>query len=431
VLLGILVVNGCTSCGPGEPEVEPAVYAGESVTCVVLDGSRLRCWGRNESGDLGMGIDPELQEFVGDDEIASSVEAVELPIAVRSASVGHTPSCALLADGAVRCWGGGAWLGYLGFPGAPGQGIGDDETLAEGPAADLGEPALQVAVGGHHACVRLEEGRVKCFGAAGNGETGYGTTELLGDEADEIPAKLPAVELGGPAIHVAAGLEMSCATLEGGSVRCWGYDGAGRLGLAQGYDENGAPIVIGDDEVPASVPAIRLPEPAVAVTSPATHLCALHESGRVTCWGEPGPWLGYGERLLEVGEGYGDDEHPDVLGTVDIGETVVELGVGAHFTCARLESGAVKCWGSPRYGATGSGEQKYLGYRQTPAEIDPVALGGKAVGLAVGWNHACAMLEGGTLRCWGYAGTGALGHGNTEDIGDDEKPVDVEPVPYR
>jgi hypothetical protein len=41
----------------------------------------------------------------------------------------------------------------------------------------------------------------------------------------------------------------------------------------------------------------------------------------------------------------------------------------------------------------------------------------------MGFLNTCAVLAGGTVRCWGRGVTGALGYGGEEDIGDDETPA--------
>jgi len=70
-------------------------------SCALLEGGDVRCWGRNESGQLGYGH----TEVVGDDELPSDAAPVSLGgVAVQIAGRAfHT--CALLETGDVRCWG--------------------------------------------------------------------------------------------------------------------------------------------------------------------------------------------------------------------------------------------------------------------------------------------------------------------------------------
>jgi alpha-tubulin suppressor-like RCC1 family protein len=45
--------------------------------------------------------------------------------------------------------------------------------------------------------------------------------------------------------------------------------------------------------------------------------------------------------------------------------------------------------------------------------------------IAAGEQHTCAVLETGTVRCWGNNHFGQLGYGNTAPVGDDETPASV------
>jgi hypothetical protein len=51
------------------------------------------------------------------------------------------------------------------------------------------------------------------------------------------------------------------------------------------------------------------------------------------------------------------------------------------------------------------------------------------VGLAAGGFHSCALLDTAGIPCWGPGGSGAPGYGNTSNIGDNETPASVGPVP--
>jgi alpha-tubulin suppressor-like RCC1 family protein len=80
---------------------------------------------------------------------------------------------------------------------------------------------------------------------------------------------------------------------------------------------------------------------------------------------------------------------------------VVEIALAYERSCARLQSGVVKCWG--------------LGFDDA-AHTWPTAVAGitEASEIAVGPTHACARLRNGRLRCWGSNELGALGDGTRE-----------------
>src|SRR5678815_5543595 len=82
---------------------------------------------------------------------------------------------------------------------------------------------------------------------------------------------------------------------------------------------------------------------------------------------------------------------------------------GANSACAIVTGGSVKCWGYNAYGQ--------LGNNSTTAALTPVAvsnLTGAQV-VSTGAYHACAIVGGGAVKCWGYGGYGALGNGSTTD----------------
>src|SRR6185369_15356385 len=83
-------------------------------------------------------------------------------------------------------------------------------------------------------------------------------------------------------VDLGVGGNASCAVLSDGSIRCWGDDEAGQLGLATTQN-------LGDNELPVSVPAVRVSDsPGVGVARAAMSLftaCAVLTDDRVKCWG--------------------------------------------------------------------------------------------------------------------------------------------------
>ena len=182
---------------------------------------------------------------------------------------------------------------------------------------------------------------------------------------------------------------------------------------------------IGDDETPASVGDIPLEGTVSKVYCGKDHSCALMDDGGVRCWGtnENGA-LGYG-----VGVYVGDDETLENLADVETGGNVVDLALGQKHTCALFDTGDVKCWGLNNHGQLGYAHTSSLGISSVPSAWDNVELGGKAVQITAGSYHTCALLDTGRVRCWGRNEDGQLGYGHTEDIGDDETPASAGDVP--
>jgi alpha-tubulin suppressor-like RCC1 family protein len=75
--------------------------AGARHTCALLSGGRVRCWGRNVDGQLGYGFG----SYIGDDETPASAGDVDVGGVVVQLSAGSYHTCAQLDTGRVRCWG--------------------------------------------------------------------------------------------------------------------------------------------------------------------------------------------------------------------------------------------------------------------------------------------------------------------------------------
>lgn len=92
-------------------------------------------------------------------------------------------------------------------------------------------------------CAVLTDGGGRCWGHGSMGRLGYGTTDNIGD--DEVPASAGPVDLGAgrTATAITAGNAHTCAALDDGTMRCWGFNLFHALGYP-GVDW------IGDDETP-------------------------------------------------------------------------------------------------------------------------------------------------------------------------------------
>ncbi|AKT40390.1 uncharacterized protein CMC5_045430 [Chondromyces crocatus] len=79
----------------------------------------------------------------------------------------------------------------------------------------------------------LHDGRVKCWGYNDYGQLGLGDMEWRGDRPGEMGDSLPAVNLGTgkTAVALMAGGSHTCASLNDGTVKCWGSNDHDQLGL--------------------------------------------------------------------------------------------------------------------------------------------------------------------------------------------------------
>jgi len=392
--------------GTNEPEaVSIHVSLGRGTTCLTAPTGELECWGRNDHGQLGRGN----RETLGDDETPDSFGFVDFPGVVAETHTNGEQTFARTLDGRIHAWGANRAyeLGLLHT-----IELGDDETPASATVTtevQIGGVAAELAVGDGFACVRLDDGGVRCWGTNDFGQLGQGHTEPIGD--DEAPRAVPTIALGAPAVDITAGAQHACALLEGGSVRCWGRGQDGQLGY--GDIES-----IGDDELPIDVPAIDLGAAAVEIVAGGMHTCARLESGSVRCWGRAQEGqLGRGDI-----EAMGDDEAPAQAGDIPLGEAAVGLAAGWKHTCAVLRSGTLKCWGSNERGQLGLGSTETIGDDETPVVAGAIELGeqrASAVWSGPLSSSTCTRLDYGGLRCWGDNDVGQLGYGNTLRLGDE------------
>lgn len=211
------------------------------------------------------------------------------------------------------------------------------------------------------------------------------------------------------ALQVSTGQHHTCALLASGSVRCWGDSQGsdrGQLGTTSVTSEDGI-IFVG---------TVQLGGRATFVSAGTDYNCAVLDTGAVRCWGvNTVGQLGYGHTNT-----IGDDAADFPLRDIDFGgRRVVQIDAGGGHTCAVLDGGAVRCWGGGFGGGLGYGD---VTDRLAPPAAD-VDVGSPAHQIATGSSHTCAVIDGGSLRCWGLNDSGQLGYGHTRNIGDDETPA--------
>lgn len=414
--------------------------AGWGHNCAIDDAAEIRCWGFNDSGQLGYAQGIGVDIVIGDNETPASVGVVDVGGEASALAAGDMHTCARLTGGAVRCWGAGG-DGRLGFGGT--GNVGDDETPGSfdfrpttggvNDPIDLGpgRTATAIAAGGRHTCAILDNGRVRCWGDGSDGQLGYG--DLDGDGApddvgdNELPGDVGTVDLGPgrTAVQIAAGYEFTCVIMDNFKVKCWGDGGYGQLGYGNADS-------VGVTNVPDDVGTVRLGSGRTArgIDAGSFHTCVIMDNDRLKCWGHNDDGqLGYGNE-----DPVGLTNDPSAVGTVHLGagRTAKFVSAGGFHTCAVLDDDSLRCWGKNNIGQLGHADTIDIGDDETPATVNPVDLGGDATAVETGLDHTCAIVSTGDAHCWGAPFYGQLGYasGNntTDAVGDDETPATAGPI---
>jgi alpha-tubulin suppressor-like RCC1 family protein len=369
------------------------IRAGETHTCALLSTGDMRCWGNSTFGQLGYGNN----QSVGASTAAGTLypypySAGDVPLMGKATkiAVGQNHTCALLDSGFVRCWGKNEF-GQLGLNSK--QNVGDADKITNFGYVNLGGIATAITAGYNHTCALLETGNVRCWGHNASGQLGYSHTQNVGD--DEPVYKFGDVEVGATVKDIVAGGNHTCAITTTNKVRCWGYNGHGQLGL-------GTTTNVGDTQKPSAVADVNLGGGVpLQISLGGNHTCALLDNGFLRCWGYNGSGqLGYGNYTTRTTPG--NDLAP--------GSKVLQVTTGSDHTCALLNTGTVKCWGYNGYAQLGYGNTITL---NAPAPTEVELSGATAYRVSAGIHHTCALLSTGAARCWGRNQGGQLGYGST------------------
>ena len=386
-----------------------AIAAGRAHTCAVLDNGAVRCWGEGSFGRLGYG-NPDT---VGDTETPASIGNVPLGASAKDIATGEEHTCALLTTGKLRCWGRGV-AGALGYGGSGESfNIGDDEPPADAGDVPLLGIAEQVACGEGHTCARMDSGAVRCWGWNGSGQLGAGHDNNVLTAALSVEVNLG---VGRTALHIDSEGQHTCALLDNGAVRCWGRNDHGQLGLGNSAD-------FGDDpgETPNTVDPVDLGVAAIHVAAGLQHSCAVLNGGGVRCWGEGqlgrlgyADLYGYDDATTDPVD-IGDDEPLTGIASIDLGSVAERNLAGGYHSCAISDTAKLRCWGSHQVGALGYGAaSSNIGDNEAPSSAGDVLIGETISAAAAGTAHSCVLLTRGAIRCWGANDDGRLGYGDTE-----------------
>ena len=399
------------------------VYASTVHTCAILRNDRVKCWGANSTGQLGLGDTEDRGDEPG--EMGDALPYVDLGTGrtAKQLALGLVHTCALLDNNRVKCWGGNS-SGQLGLGDTQDRGDDPGEMGDSLPYVNLGtgRTALYITAGESHTCAVLDNFRLKCWGSNYNGQLGLGDIQSRGDGPNEMGDDLPQVDLGAGKVvtYASAGARHTCAfVLNDLSVKCWGDNYYGQLGLGDTQNRGDGP-----GEMGSNLPFVNVGTGRTVATLDARgfHVCVKLDDDLTKCWGNNGHGqLGFGDtnnRGDQAGE-MGDDLPYTPLGP---SRTVQSLWVGGFHACAWLDLERLKCWGSNTYGQLGLGDTNDRG--DEPGEMGGllpyvgVGTGRTVEEMGLGNAHSCALLDNQRVKCWGANNHGQLGLGDTNYRGD-------------
>ena len=294
--------------------------------------------------------------------------------------------------------------------------------------------ALVQGAGEDFSCVLTTDQEIKCFGGGDYGQLGLGNTNTNGDDDIEMGNNLQSLDLCSDFVptQLAVGAHHSCALSTNFTVKCWGRNQMGQLGLGDddNHGDNAIEMGCGLDEVDLGDGFTP-----IEVFAGSNHSCAVSSDGDLKCWGSNE----YGEcgvvNNATSGDGIvgdNEDEMGDNLPTINLGDDFVvnDVKCSNGFTCVSSTSGGIKCFGR--------NDDGQLGYEDTENRGDDSNEMGDNlpfVDLGDGFNASLTEMPSGgggshsvmvsdvlDLMTWGRNNNGQLGTGgnSSENVGDDE-----------
>ncbi len=373
--------------------------AGNEHVCTIRADSTVWCWGEGYYGELG--VEETYHSYP--DTVSTPVQVATSDVSdARSLAAGLNHTCALLNDGRVKCWGrndSGQTNSYPGDSWAPTfvRGL-------SGAPDDLLENVKAIAAGDNHTCALLNDGEVNCWGKNNKGQHGRGNMDpnnfvsrvRSGSSFDSPPLEnVIAISAGGD--HTCALLSDTQSVLPTTTVKCWGGGEYGALGNGESKDSS-VPVFVHTSLTDES----NLVDVASLAVGP-VHTCILNTSGKASCWGS-NVWGQLGNNPLAGTTAFSlkkapvevdsDDEFSNIAtstfttcailkstkavqcwglnysGQVGDGTVInrqqpvnvegdgnynVELALGKAFSCSLASTQAIRCWGDNSEGQLGDG----------------------------------------------------------------------------
>jgi alpha-tubulin suppressor-like RCC1 family protein len=337
--------------GPGSGVIDLAV--GTNYACVLFNTGEVRCWGDNYYGQLG-------DNSTTNSSVPKTVVGLGSGSGVIKIDTHNSTTCALFANNNIKCWGGN-WHGQIG------DGT-KNNALIPVPITQLSTMVADIKLGYGHTCALLIDGSMQCWGYNGSGQLGNGTTaESL------IPTPVSGLSSG--VAQIAVGYNHTCVRMQvQNQIKCWGNGFSGALGLGT-FSNKSLPTIIN-----------TIPFEVAQIVANDNNTCAISALGDLNCWGSNN----YGKLSQQ------QTNIPYKVPIMGFESGVAEVHLGYRFGCSLLIDGTVKCWGNNIGGQ--------LGDNTIISKVAAVAvqgLSGTVTKLSTGPSDTCALINDGSVQCWG------------------------------
>jgi len=334
------------------PTLHPSVYvpvscnsdiSGETHNCVLTSSSQMKCFGRNNLGQLGYGDVTHRGEMAS--QMGDYLPFVNINGNVIQTHSGVHRNCVQLDTLEITCFGKNNY-GQLGYGDAVERGSAPNQMGLYLSTVALGTSFLAsgISTGSQHTCVLSDLSLLKCFGKNEKAPLGLGDANHRGDDANEMNDYLPYVNVGstGSIKAVKVGGWCSCVLFDDGEMKCWGENDWGQLGQGSVIQLGDAPNELGDYLPPINFPTGVMIQ---SMGSGTTLTAIISMNGYLYTWGlNSFGELGIGSTIT-IGDG--NNELGDYLRTTNLGSgnTVLGFTAGVSNSCAILDNYRVKCWG--------------------------------------------------------------------------------------
>eukprot|EP01083_Nonionella_stella_P183247 661679_1 len=168
-------------------------------TCALSTDNKVKCWGENFYGQLGYEDQVDRGDLMGSNEMGDSLPNIDLGSGFTPTQimVGEYHTCALSSSNKVKCWGKNNY-GQLGYGDMNDRGDGPDEMGNNLLDVDLGSSfiPIQIMGGSYHTCALSMNHKIKCWGRNNFGQLGYEDVQNRGDGSNEMGNNLLGIDLG-------------------------------------------------------------------------------------------------------------------------------------------------------------------------------------------------------------------------------------------